>query len=185
MDPFRRDRRRKNPFRFFGIDDDFFDQFFDEKLMDDIEKMTEELFRMLSNAEPGKPIVRGFKFTIGADGKPRLEEFGNKAVETPEGEPVISDEREPLTDIIEGENEVAITMELPGVEKDDIDLKVTEDTLEIKVDSASRKYHKVIDLPCKVKPKTTKASYKNGVLDVVIKRKEKKKEGEAYRVSIQ
>ncbi|HEC80880.1 MAG TPA: Hsp20/alpha crystallin family protein, partial [Thermoplasmatales archaeon] len=127
----------------------------------------------------------GFKFTIGPDGKPHFEEFGNKAVETPEGEPVVSDEREPLTDIIEGEDEVAITVEIPGVEKEDIDLKVTEDTLEIKVDNVSRKYHKVIDLPCKVKPKTTKASYKNGVLDVVIKRKERKKEGEAYHVSIE
>ncbi|HID25551.1 MAG TPA: Hsp20/alpha crystallin family protein [Thermoplasmata archaeon] len=185
MDPFRRDRRKKSPFRFFGIDEDeFFNQFFDERIMEDIEKMAEELFRMISNAEPGKPIVRGFKFTIGSDGKPRLEEFGNKAVETPEGEPVISDEREPLTDIIESKNEVAITVELPGVEKEDIDLEVTEDTLEIKVDTANRKYYKSINLPCKVKPKTTKASYRNGVLDIAIKRREKK-EREAYHVSIE
>lgn len=183
MDPFRRDRRRRNPFRFF--DDDFFEKFFDERLFEDIERMAEELFRALSKAEPGKSIVRGFKFTIGPDGKPRLEEFGNRTIETPEGEPAISDEREPLTDIIEGEEDVAITVELPGVEKEDIDLTVTEDTLEIRVDSARRKYHKVIELPCKVKPKTTKATYKNGVLDIVIKRKEKKREGEGYKVTIE
>ncbi|MCD6236351.1 MAG: Hsp20/alpha crystallin family protein [Thermoplasmata archaeon] len=184
MDPFRRDRRKKNPFRFFD-DDDFFRDFFDERLMDDLEKMAEEIMRMLSSAQPGKPIVRGFKFTIGQDGRPRLEEFGNKTVETPEGEATISDEREPLTDIIEGKDDVAVTIEIPGVEKEDIDLEVTEDTLEINVDNPNRKYHKIIDLPCKVKPKTTKASYKNGVLDIVIKRKEKKKEGEAYHVSIE
>ena len=80
---------------------------------------------------------------------------------------------------------MAVTIEIPGVEKEDIDLEVTEDTLEINVDNPNRKYHKIIDLPCKVKPKTTKASYKNGVLDIVIKRKEKKKEGEAYHVSIE
>ncbi|HDO19558.1 MAG TPA: Hsp20/alpha crystallin family protein [Thermoplasmatales archaeon] len=185
MNSFRRDRRKRNPFRPFGIDDDFFERFFDERLMEDIEKMAEELFRMLSNAQPGKPIVRGFKLTIGPDGRPKLEEFGHRAIETPDGEAVVSEEREPLTDIIEGDEEVAITVELPGVEKEDIDLEVTEDTLEIKVNNSNRKYHKLIDLPCKVKPKTTKATYKNGVLDIVIKRKEKKREGEAYHVSIE
>jgi len=185
MDPFRRDRRRKNPFRFPGIDDDILDKFFDERFLEDIERMAEELFKMLTNAEPGKPIVRGFKLTIGPDGRPRLEEFGNKAVETPDGEAIVSDEIEPLTDVIEGDEDVAITMEIPGVEKKDIDLKVTEDRVEIKVNNPKKKYHKLIELPCKVKPKTTKATYKNGILDIVIKRKSKKKEGEAYHVSIE
>ena len=183
MDPFKRDRRKRRPFRFLGIDDDFFESFFDEKLLEDLERMAEELFRMLSNAEPGKPIVRGFKLTIDENGRPRLEEFGNKAIETPEGS-MVAEEREPLTDVIEGKDDVAITVEIPGVEKEDIDLEVTEDTVEIKVNNPKRKYHKLIELPCKVKPKTAKATYRNGVLDIVIKRKERKKEGEAYHVSI-
>jgi HSP20 family molecular chaperone IbpA len=41
-----------------------------------------------------------------------------------------------------------------------------------------------VDIPCNVKPKTTKATYKNGILDVVVKRKGKKKPGEGYRVNI-
>ncbi len=186
MDPYKRDRRKRNPFKFLGIDEDeFFDKFFnDDKLMEDMERMAEELFKMISNAQPGKPIVRGFKFTIGDDGRPHFEEFGNKTIETPEGEPTVSDEREPLTDIIEGDEEVTITVEMPGVEKEDIDLKVTKDSIEIKVDNPNRKYHKIIDLPCEVKPATTKATYKNGVLDMAIKRKKRKKEGETYHVSI-
>ena len=58
------------------------------------------------------------------------------------------------------------------------------DILEIKVDTPKRKYHKRLDLPCDVQPKTTKATYKNGILDVVIKRKEKKKPGDGYKVNI-
>ena len=162
-----RRRRRRNPFDIFGFDEDFIrDIFEDERIMDDIRRMTEELTRMFTNAQPGKPIVHGFKIHIGPDGKPRIEDFGNRPIRTPDGEPQISEEREPLTDIIEGDDDVAVTVELPGVEKEDIDLNVTKDTLEIKVDTPQRKYHKIVDLPCDVVPKTTKATYKNGVLDL-------------------
>ena len=98
---------------------------------------------------------------------------------------MISEEREPLTDIIEGDDDVAVTVEIPGVEKNNIELNVTNDILEIKVDTPNRKYHKRLDLPCDVLPKTTKATYKNGVLDVVIKRKEKKRPGDGYKVNIE
>ena len=80
---------------------------------------------------------------------------------------------------------MAITVEIPGVEKEDIDLVATEDTLEIKVDSPKRKYHKRIDLPCNVKTKSTKATYKNGILDIVLDKKEKKKDNSGFKVSIE
>lgn len=181
-----RRRRRRNPFDPFGFDEDFIrDLFNDERVMEDIRRMTEEMMKMFSNAQPGKPIVHGFKIQFGPDGKPRVEDFGNRPIKSPKGEPLISEEREPLTDIIEGDDDVAVTVEMPGVEKNDIELNVTNDILEIKVDTPNRKYHKRLDLPCDVLPKTTKATYKNGVLDVVIKRKEKKKPGDGYKVNIE
>lgn len=188
MDPFGRDRdkkKRKNPFDF--IDDDEFERIFDEmqKMFEstNFKEMIEEMLR--GGAGPNKRFIRGFSLNIGPDGKPKLQEFGNRPLKTPKGASTISEEREPLTDIIEGDDDVAVTVEIPGVEKENIDLNVTEDMLEITVDTPQRKYHKRVDLPCDVKPKTTKATYKNGVLDVVIKRKEKKKPGEGYRVNIE
>ncbi len=190
MDPFKRDRdrRRKNPFDIFGIDDDNLRDFFDDdRIMDDIRRMTEEMMKMFSNAQaqPGKPFVHGFKINFDSNGRPKIEDFGNRSTKSPEGQPIISDEREPLTDIIEGDDDVAVTVELPGVDKEDINLNVLKDILDIKVDTPQRKYHKSIDLPCNVKPKTTQATYKNGILDVVIKRKERKSDDEGYRVNIQ
>lgn len=190
MHPFDEDRerrkKRRNPFDDFGIDDDFLKDFLsNDAIKDDIQRMTEELMKMLSNAQPGKPVMHGFKVQFGPDGRPRIENFGNRTIKTPNGEPRISEEREPLTDIIEGDTDVAVTVEMPGVEKNDIDLNATEDVLEITVDTPKRKYHKRIDLPCDVKPKTTKATYKNGILDVSIKRKKKKKPGEEYRVNVE
>ena len=67
----------------------------------------------------------------------------------------------------------------------DIDLNVEGDSLEIKVNNVKRKYHKRLSLPCDVIPTTTKATYKNGVLDVVIKRKDRKKPGSGYKVNIE
>ena len=198
MNPFDEEddeRKKRNPYGPFRGDDDIFrdifndnrirDIFNDDKIMDDIKKMAEEMMKMFTNAQPGKPIVHGFKIDIGPDGKPQIEDFGNRSIRSPEGVPTISEEIEPLTDIIEGENDVAITVEIPGVEKDDIDLVATENTLEIKVDSPKRKYHKRIDLPCNVKTKSTKATYKNGILDIVLDKKDKKKDNGGFKVSIE
>lgn len=161
-------RRKRRPFGFFGFDEEF------EKMFEELQRMAEEAFSAPFE-EMEKPFVHGFSIRIGPDGKPRIQEFGNRPSRSPSGEPMISEEREPLTDLIEGEEEVSVTVEIPGVEKEDIDLEVMEDTLEITVDAPQRKYHKLLELPCDVKPKTTKATYKNGILDVEIKRKEKKK----------
>jgi len=187
MDPFDEDknRRRKNPFDFIG-DDEF------ERIFDEMQKMFENVnFKdlmedMLRNGiEPNKRFIRGFSVNIGPDGKPKIQEFGNRPIRSPKGTSTISDEREPLTDIIEGDSDIAITIEIPGVEKDNIDLNVTEETLEIKVDAPERKYHKVVNLPNKVKTKSTKATYKNGILDIVLDKKDNKKGGSGYKVSIE
>jgi HSP20 family protein len=179
-----KERRRRLPFDF--KDDEFFkDILNDEQLMDDIRKMAEEMMKLFSNAQPGKSVVHGFKVQFGPDGKPHIEDFGNKPKRSSKGEVAVSDEMEPLTDIIESDDSVAITVEIPGVERSDIDLTATEDALEITVDSPKRKYRKVIDLPCRVKRKSTKATYKNGVLDIVLDKKEKQKDSGGYRVSIE
>jgi len=171
-------RRRRSPFDFFGMDDF-------ERMFKEMERMMGESFRdfRFDNVEPGKSFVHGFNIRIGPDGKPHFSEFGNRSLPGSDGQHSVSDEREPLTDVIESKEEVAVTVEIPGVEKEDIGLKSTEDALEIHVDTPQRKYHKRVDLPCLVKPKTTKATYKNGVLDVILK-KQGKKSNEGFHVNI-
>jgi HSP20 family protein len=185
MDPFDKERRRKNPFDF--IDDDDFERIFDEmqKIFEsnDFREMVEDMLR--GGVGSNKRFIHGFSVNMGPDGRPRIQEFGNRSMKTPGGEPMISEEQEPVTDVIEGDNEVYVTVELPGVEKDNIDLNVTENTLEITVNNPERKYHKSVDLPCGVQSKTTKATYKNGILDVVIPRKEKKKTGSGFKVNVE
>ena len=149
----------------------------------DFRKMADEMQRNLQEAlrsmgqDPSRSFVSGFSVKVGPDGKPTFNTFGNKPQVKPnpagatKGVPsIVADEREPLTDVIEDARQVSITMELPGVEKKDINVHMTADELEISVDNERRKYHKRVRLPAKVDPKTTKATYTNGVLDVTVQK---------------
>ena len=170
-----------------------------EEMMRDIEEMMEKEFKELKTRIPKDlvrerrlpdgstmhewgPFVYGYSMTVGQDGKPKIREFGNvKPSRKPEAfgfsKPSIDikEEREPLIDVISTDNEVKIVAELPGVEKEDIKLHGTEDTLTISVDTQKRRYFKEVDVPAKIDPKKAKTGYKNGVLEVKVpKIKERK-----------
>ncbi|MEM2915588.1 MAG: archaeal heat shock protein Hsp20, partial [Candidatus Bathyarchaeia archaeon] len=128
----------------------------------------------------------GYSITIGPDGKPQIREFGNMKPEIGPGRPRIDfkEEREPLVDVIKTDGEIKVIAELPGVEKGDIRLHGTENTLTISVDTPQRKYYKEVELPAIVEPKQAKSSYKNGVLEVTLpkKREEEKPKGERIEI---
>jgi len=182
MNPYWNDkyRKRRDPFDIFGFDNEF------ERMFRKMERIWESAFKGFNfdQLEPGKSFVHGFNIRIGPDGKPKIEEFGNRPKKINESETIVSEEREPLTDIIEGDEDIFITIEIPGVEKEDINLNITEYSLDINVDSPNRKYQKSVDLPCTVIPNKSKATYKNGILDITIKRKERKECSKGYHVSV-
>jgi HSP20 family protein len=166
--------------------DSFFDDFFEfgdidrefERMREFMDRITKRAIRgELSQGEYG-PYVYGFSMRLGPDGKPRIEEFGNtkppRRLESGEKEEFEIAEREPLTDIIESDDSVSITLEIPGVDKDEIELRVEEDTVSINVDTPQRKYFKEVPLKAKIDPNTSKATYKNGVLDIILKKKRTK-----------
>lgn len=155
-------------FRRFSAFDDVF-----ERMMKDFEEI-------MRRAEKGeiKPIIRGFSIRIGPDGKPEIREFGTKEIREIRG----IEERKPLVDVIETDDEVQVIAEMPGISKDDIELKATEKSLEIKAEGESRKYYEVVDLPAEVDPDSAKARYNNGVLEVILKKKYPKKGGKKIQV---
>ena len=167
-------RYPNDPFDFFAGDFDPFadlDRFFAEICRSgkgiSFEEMIEEVFG--DKKGRGNRIVHGFSIEIRPDGKTRVREFGKR----PSGRrgPLSMREHNPTADIIEGKDNVAVTVAIPGVEREDIDINVTGDALEITVKNPKRKYDEHLMLPCLVKPKTMKATYKNGVLDVIVKKR--------------
>jgi len=172
-----RKRRGKDPF--FGDIDDMFremEKMMDEELKNFTEKVPKEYVkeRKLPDGSTVKelgPFVYGHSMKIGSDGKPEIQEFGNIKKDL-KGAPQIKEEREPLVDIVDTNQDVHVVAELPGVEKTDIKLFGTENSLTISVDTIQYKYYKEVELPSKVKVKEANSTYKNGVLEVVLPKAE-------------
>src|SRR5712692_1344570 len=135
------------------------------------------------------PFVYGYSFSVGPDGKPVVREFGNVKPSLGNGpfgatKPKLSvkEEREPLVDAIVHDDVVKVVAELPGVEKSDIALNCDGRSLTLKVDDDKRRYFKKLDLPVEVDPDTSKASYKNGVLELVLTRRKQGEKPKQIRI---
>ena len=89
-------------------------------------------------------------------GKPQTRYYGNFPKKPLTRAQTFSNEQEVPLDVIEGKDAVSITVEIPGVEKEDIESTVTDKILKINVNSPMHKYHKSINLPCHVKEKSIK-----------------------------
>jgi HSP20 family protein len=156
------------------------------------EKAPEELVRERTLPSGAKvkewgPFVYGYSMTVGPDGKPQIREFGNIKPWSRGRRPRldVKEKREPLADVITTDGEVKVIIELPGVAKEDIKLRGTEESMTVSVDTSGRKYYKKLELPVKVDPKTAKSKYINGVLEVTIKKLEKEEEPEGEEIKIE
>ncbi|PGF15744.1 type III effector protein [Natrinema sp. CBA1119] len=75
-------------------------------------------------------------------------------------------------DIHETDEEVRVVADLPGVEKDNIELECDGKTLTISAESEHRQYDERVSLPTRVNEHTASATYNNGILEVVFDRAE-------------
>lgn len=114
--------------------------------------------------------VYGFSVRLGLGGSPVVEEFGNLR-ETPSGT-TVSDTREPLVDILDEGDAVVVIAEMPGVDEQDIRVHVQGRVLSITAATGQRKYHKEVDLPAPTDPGSIASSYRNGVLEVKLAKRQ-------------
>jgi len=123
-----------------------------------------------------------------------FEDFYKKPIYKGEKRPVM---REPLADVVETEKEVVAKIELPGVDKKDIDLKITENMLGVKAEKKheaevkkkgyfrqERSYtgfQRAFSLPKKVVADKAQAEFKDGVLTVTMPKQKKEIEKEKVK----
>lgn len=108
----------------------------------------------------------------------------------------------PASDIMETPDEIVVKTDLPGYQRDDIKIDLTEDTLEIRARHSEEQeeegeeedttYHRrerrvtsaarTLILPAKVKTNQVSARFKDGVLIINMPKKEKK---ESYAVKVE
>jgi Molecular chaperone (small heat shock protein) len=123
-------------------DDDPFDDFFDE-----IERMMNEM--------------------LGGNAEFHLEQ-GSGVGPSPGGDR--GTETDIHLDIHEAEQELRVVADIPGVEKEAIELKCDGKTLTLDATGDDRTYSERIELPAAVDEHSASATYNNGVLEVVFQR---------------
>jgi len=154
---------------------------FDENLRDIENKVPKDLIREYVTEDGAKvreigPLVYGSTTTIGPDGKPIVREFGNVQPRMRAGStPNILTERQPLSEISSTDKEVKVSVELPGVSKEQIKIDANEGQVDIKTEDPKRKYHEVIDLPAEVDIDSVKSTFVNGLLEITFNKKTKDK----------
>ncbi len=106
--------------------------------------------------------------------------------------------REPLTDVRESDEEIIITMEIPGARKEDMELTVTEDEITVKAERkeeteekktgfyrrerAYRGFYRSLKLPVRVSSEKATAEYRDGLLTIRLPKKEKAEKGRVIRI---
>lgn len=112
----------------------------------------------------------------------------------------LPDIRQPLVDIEDKGSEFLMTAEIPGVSKEDIDISVTEDGVEIKAETKrekeeeergyyrkERSYKQVyrsLSFPSEILPDKAEASMENGLLRLRLPKKEVTPGSKAYKVKV-
>ncbi|MBE0513005.1 Hsp20/alpha crystallin family protein [Candidatus Bathyarchaeota archaeon] len=187
--------------------DDFFGDFdaFSSNFMKRIQRMMNELDKATKNGDlKGKwainqidrPGVKGYIIQghFGSDqplgpldpfdpfeplNPMRRRPVPRRPFEVPES--ALKETREPLTDIFEEEKAIKIYVEVPGEEKDDIQLNVTAGKVEVK----AKNFYKMINLPTSsIDLEKASSKYKNGVLKVTIPKKEKTLKNDTHKINI-
>ena len=97
----------------------------------------------------------------------------------------------PNVDVIERENEIVVKAELPGVDKEDLDISVTQNSVTIKGTTSHEEkeekgdyhrceisrgaYTRTVGLPSYVDADKAKATFKDGILELTLPKVEKSK----------
>jgi HSP20 family protein len=143
---------------------------FRQNPFDEMRRMQKEMDRMFESFFDYEP----FNYN-----RPLIEDNSQKAITK-------SSYKQPLADIWDNEKEIIATVELPGINKDDIKINITNDGISLKVEKKDEHkeedkkkgiyrlerrysgYYRFIPLQDKIDKKNIDATYKNGILELKI-----------------
>ncbi|WP_254273233.1 Hsp20/alpha crystallin family protein [Haloarcula marina] len=107
-----------------------------------------------------REIERMMDEMMGSEGDVHIERGG-----TPDGADL-------HVDVHETADEIRVVADIPGVDKDAIELKCDGTVLTIDAGTDQREYHERLTLPSQVDEHSAAATYNNGVLEVTFDREE-------------
>ena len=145
-----------------------------DKYFEEFEKDVQDVVRNSISAVRShtEPYVAGFAFSLGPEGRPSVQFFGDS--------PLRRDGfRSPMSEQILDEKNglLRLVLDMPGVEKSDIKVEATDDKAVVTAERDSRKYKAEISLKAQVQPDTGKAEYRNGLLEISFSLRDKANKG--------
>jgi HSP20 family protein len=146
-----------------------------DRYFDEFEKTVQDSIRSSLSAGESllrKPVVSGVALGLTPEGRPSVQFFGDR-IEGRDGF------RTPIYEQMLDENQetLRLIVELPGVEKDAIDISAQEEKVVVKTTQPERKYSVEVPLKNEVDPESGRATYSNGLLDVVFPIRHKTNKG--------
>ncbi len=118
---------------------------------------------------------------------------------SPFGEMTMTGEFQPRADVIESAKELRVSVELPGLDEKDLDVSIAADAILVRGEKREENeentsgyyrmerhygsFYRTIPLPCSVDKDSAKASFKRGVLTVVLP-KSKESEQEVRKIIV-
>ncbi|MEM2103382.1 MAG: Hsp20/alpha crystallin family protein [Candidatus Bathyarchaeia archaeon] len=79
-------------------------------------------------------------------------------------------EPEPLLDVFNEKNSIAVVAELKGFNRENIKLNIVGQRLTLSARAQNRRFYKRLNLPEEVIPETAFTTYKNGVLEIKLEK---------------
>jgi len=108
--------------------------------------------------------------------------------------------KQPRVDILDLGHALQVVADMPGVQKQDIEINLTPEQIEISAESSTEterkeedytyrergyaSYRRMLDLPADVLPDKAEATFKNGVLEVKLPKKEPTQAEKKTRVNV-
>ncbi len=144
-----------------------------DRYFDDFEKSLEDAVRS-GFSTPGsfKSVVTGMAFTLGPEGKPMVAFFGDNP-QSADGH------RSPIYEQVvdDSAGTLRVIFELPGMDKQNIQVSALESELMLQAEQGDRKYKADITLQREIDAESGSATYRNGLLDIVFKLRDKTNKG--------
>lgn len=145
------DRKKRNPY------DDPIDHFIQD-MIDLLKRMDEDLYRFVNGDVSGWNEDSLPEASGGAEYQPSRDgsdiEKGGASLEL----------EERGVDVIELDEEILIVADVPGIRKEDISIRVKGREISIRAGYLQRRFQ----LPIEIDPRKTRATYRNGILEVRI-----------------
>jgi len=139
-------------------------------IFEDMRRLEKRLNRLFEEAWGERMALPGSALERGMLARPEL--------------PELLEYREPFVDIAENEKEIKITAELPGIDKKDIKINATENSIEISAEVKKEekeekkgyirrersysKFYRSMSLPTTVDPSKATSKYDKGILEITL-----------------